>query len=86
MFSFIGRGICKFSISQQESLKKTILTTNVVYIFVGSVLLGPKWPGFASGAVVGAVGIGYAILEFIPQIEPPANMREAEAGWGAEQV
>lgn len=33
--------------------------------------------------VVGAI---YAVLEFIPSIEPPQNMREADAGWGAEQV
>jgi hypothetical protein len=38
------------------------------------------------GSVVGLVGVAYAALEFIPSIEPPANMREADAGWGAEQV
>ena len=31
-------------------------------------------------------GIGYVVLEFLPQIEPPPNMREADSGWGAEQV
>ena len=39
-----------------------------------------------AGAIVGFVGIGYVVLEFVPSIEPPSNMREADAGWGAEQV
>jgi hypothetical protein len=38
------------------------------------------------GSIIGAVGLGYSVLEFIPSIEPPSNMREADAGWGAEQV
>jgi hypothetical protein len=40
----------------------------------------------ALGVVTVAVGLGYCVLEFIPSIEPPANMREADGGWGAEQV
>jgi hypothetical protein len=32
------------------------------------------------------VGLAYIVLEFIPSIEPPANMRDADAGWGQEQV
>lgn len=41
---------------------------------------------YIAGSAVGIIGIVYAVLEFIPSIEPPANMREADAGWGAEQV
>jgi hypothetical protein len=40
-----------------------------------------------AGGIVGITGIAYIVLEFVPAIEPPSNMREAEvAGWGAEQV
>ena len=39
-----------------------------------------------AASIVGITGIGYCALEFLPQIEPPSNMRDAEAGWGAEQV
>ena len=59
---------------------------STVYMFVGSILLDPYWAGYASGAIVGIIGIAYVVLEFLPQIEPPSNMREADAGWGAEQV
>jgi hypothetical protein len=38
------------------------------------------------GGVIGTVGLAYGVLEFVPSIEPPANMREADGGWGAEQV
>lgn len=39
-----------------------------------------------AGTIVGVVGIAYGALEFVPSIEPPSNMRDADAGWGAEQV
>jgi hypothetical protein len=40
-----------------------------------------------AGTIIGAVGLAYVALEFIPSVEPPSTMREGEAaGWGAEQV
>ncbi|KAK5998536.1 Golgi apparatus membrane protein tvp15 [Cladobotryum mycophilum] len=64
----------------------SLIGRGVFYIFVGSMLLGKSTLSYISGGSVGIIGIGYVVLEFIPSIEPPANMREAEAGWGAEQV
>jgi hypothetical protein len=57
-----------------------------VYIFVGTILFRDHWTRIAPGSVIALVGIAYVALEFIPSIEPPANMREADAGWGSEQV
>lgn len=58
-----------------------------VYIFLGCLILGSHVLQKIAGGIVGIVGIGYVVLEFIPSIEPPSNMREADvAGWGAEQV
>lgn len=60
---------------------------NLVYIFLGSLLLGSMVISKIAGGIVGITGIAYVALEFLPSIEPPSNMREAEdAGWGAEQV
>lgn len=60
---------------------------NLVYIFLGSLLLGEMVISKIAGGIVGITGIAYVALEFLPSIEPPSNMREAEdAGWGAEQV
>ena len=42
--------------------------------------------GIVAGTAVGVVGIGYAVLEYIPSIEPPQNMRDAGGEWGAEQI
>ena len=39
-----------------------------------------------AASIVGVTGVAYCALEFLPQIEPPSNMRDADAGWGAEQV
>lgn len=41
---------------------------------------------YVAGAIIMLVGCAYIALEFIPSIEPPQNMREADGGWGAEQV
>ena len=57
-----------------------------VYVFIGSILLDQHWTSKVAGSIVGICGVAYVVLEFLPQIEPPANMREADAGWGAEQV
>lgn len=58
----------------------------LVYIFMGSIIVGDYWWKYVAGTIIGLVGIGYAALEFVPSIEPPANMREADMSWGAEQV
>jgi hypothetical protein len=57
-----------------------------VYVFIGSILLGDNWYNKVPGAIIGIFGVAYIVLEFIPSIEPPTNMREADQGWGAEQV
>lgn len=62
------------------------INRDIVYIFVGSILLHDHTLRIIAGSIVGLIGVGYVVLEFIPSIEPPANMREADAGWGNEQV
>ena len=57
-------------------------------MFLCDLLRLPLQPvlGIVAGAMIVAVGVGYAILEFIPSIEPPQNMRDAGGDWGAEQI
>ena len=97
MFSFIGRGVCTSplpppiaSLSLPSPLQDSPRTNqpphSPVYIFIGSVIVGDRWWKYTSGALIGLVGLAYVVLEYIPSIEPPANMRDADAGWGAEQV
>ncbi len=57
-----------------------------VYIFAGSILLADNIFVKIFGSIIGLIGVAYVVLEFIPSIEPPQNMREADGGWGAEQV
>ena len=57
-----------------------------VYVFIGSILLHDHTLRIVAGSIVGIIGLAYCVLEFVPSIEPPANMREADAGWGGEQV
>lgn len=51
------------------------LRTVTVYIFIGSIIVSDNVWSKIAGSVVGFIGIAYAALEFIPSIEPPANMR-----------
>ncbi|GIJ86063.1 late Golgi vesicles protein [Aspergillus pseudoviridinutans] len=64
----------------------SFLGRGVFYVFVGSILLHDHVLRYIAGSIVGFVGLGYIVLDFIPSIEPPSNMREADQGWGAEQV
>lgn len=47
----------------------------IVYIFVGSILLHDHVLRIIAGSIVGITGIVYVVLEYIPSIEPPQNMR-----------
>lgn len=63
-----------------------VLTPSPVYIFAGSILLHDGVLRYIAGSIIGFIGLGYVVLEYIPSIEPPSNMREADNSWGAEQV
>jgi len=64
----------------------SFLGRGVFYTFVGCLMLQNSVLKYIAGAILILVGIGYVVLEFTPQVEPPSNMRDADAGWGAEQV
>jgi len=73
-------------VSRYASFMFSFLGRGLFYFFVGALMITEHWWRIAPGAIVMAIGAGYIVLEFIPSIEPPANMRDADAGWGAEQV
>ncbi|MCJ1311974.1 Late Golgi vesicles protein [Agyrium rufum] len=73
-------------IARYASFYFSFLGRGIFYIFVGSIILTVGWASKTAGTLVGVAGIVYAVLEFVPSIEPPSNMREADQGWGAEQV
>ncbi|KAI1505371.1 Golgi apparatus membrane protein TVP15 [Biscogniauxia marginata] len=83
-------GLLEFQIPPQvaryASFMFSFIGRGIFYIFIGSILLSDHWTRYVAGAIVGLTGVAYCALEFVPSIEPPANMREADAGWGAEQV
>ncbi|OTB08231.1 hypothetical protein M426DRAFT_317344 [Hypoxylon sp. CI-4A] len=73
-------------VSRYASFMFSFVGRGIFYVFVGSILLNNGVLRIIAGSVVGIIGLGYIALEFVPSVEPPANMREADAGWGAEQV
>ncbi|KAF2755317.1 hypothetical protein EJ05DRAFT_502789 [Pseudovirgaria hyperparasitica] len=86
----LATGLLEFQIPPQiakhASFMFSFVGRGVFYIFIGSVVVGEGWWKYVVGAIIGLIGIGYVALEYVPSIEPPANMRDADAGWGAEQV
>ena len=38
-------------------------------------MMGTHWSKYVAGSLVALIGIAYIALEFVPSIEPPANMR-----------
>ena len=44
-------------------------------LFVGSIIMGDYWWKYTAGSLIAFVGVAYIALEFVPSIEPPANMR-----------
>ncbi|KAI1482053.1 hypothetical protein K445DRAFT_18593 [Daldinia sp. EC12] len=73
-------------VSRYASFMFSFLGRGIFYVFVGSILLNNGVLRIIAGSIVGIVGLAYIALEFVPSVEPPANMREADVGWGAEQV
>ncbi|KAM0261686.1 hypothetical protein ACHAQJ_002138 [Trichoderma viride] len=73
-------------VSRYANFLFSFIGRGIFYILIGGLLLGDKTISYIAGGIVGVAGIGYVALEFVPLIEPPSNMREADAGWGAEQV
>ncbi|KAM0465542.1 hypothetical protein ACHAPV_001594 [Trichoderma viride] len=73
-------------VSRYANFLFSFIGRGVFYILIGGLLLGDKAIANVAGGIVGIAGIGYVGLEFVPLIEPPSSMREADSGWGAEQV
>ena len=63
------------SLDRKESSKGGGIDLWPVYIFIGGVLIENFWYKYLPGGIVAFVGIAYIVLEFVPNIEPPANMR-----------
>ena len=83
-------GLLEFQIPPQVARYASFMFSfagrGVFYLFIGCIILGKFWYMWIPGTLIGVVGVGYAVLEYIPSIEPPANMRDADASWGAEQI
>lgn len=62
-------------VPKYASFMFSFIGRGIFYVFVGCVTVGGKWYNIVPGTLIGVVGIAYIVLEFMPQIEPPANMR-----------
>lgn len=44
-------------------------------MFVGTILLHGHILRIIAGSIIALIGVFYIVLEFVPSIEPPENMR-----------
>ncbi|RKF78623.1 Golgi apparatus membrane protein tvp15 [Golovinomyces cichoracearum] len=65
-------------ISRYASFLFSFIGRGAFYIFAGSILLENHVINIIFGTIIGIIGICYVILEFIPPIEAPINMKEVE--------
>lgn len=71
-----GRRVARHNQVQWAWEGKSQLTTYItVYFFVGCILAGQYFYNYIPAAIVAFIGLAYIALEFVPSIEPPANMR-----------
>ncbi|KAG6300333.1 hypothetical protein E4U09_007080 [Claviceps aff. purpurea] len=74
-------------VSQYANFLFSFIGRGIFYVLIGGLLFGKEILSNIAGAIVCIIGVGYVALEFVPSIEPPSNMRDADvSGWGAEQV
>lgn len=62
-------------VARYASFMFSFVGRGVFYLFIGSIVMGDNWWKYTAGSIIALVGIGYCVLEYIPSIEPPANMR-----------
>ncbi|KAI8144632.1 COPI associated protein-domain-containing protein [Fennellomyces sp. T-0311] len=62
-------------ITQHVSYMFSFLGRGIFYIFIGCIILNYLPLAIASGVIVAVFGVAFCILQFIPGIEAPSNMK-----------
>ncbi|KAI7872789.1 COPI associated protein-domain-containing protein [Spinellus fusiger] len=62
-------------ITQHVSYMFSFLGRGLFYIFIGCIILNEILLAIASGVIVALAGVAYSILQFMPFVQPPINMR-----------
>ncbi|KAK4494085.1 hypothetical protein PRZ48_014383 [Zasmidium cellare] len=62
-------------IARYGSFMFSFVGRGALYLFLGCITMGDNWWKYVAGAIVAFSGLVYIGLEFVPSIEPPANMR-----------
>jgi hypothetical protein len=76
------------AIIQFASFMFSLLGRGLFYIFLGCIILNYNSLSLACGVIIILIGVVYCICHFIPQIEPPVNMKSStfEASFGINQT
>ncbi|CAO3688814.1 unnamed protein product [Umbelopsis ramanniana] len=61
--------------AQHVSFMFSFFGRGIFYIFIGCIMLNYYAVAIASGVIVAVVGVAFVVLQFVPRVEPPPNMR-----------
>ncbi|KAI9279251.1 COPI associated protein-domain-containing protein [Umbelopsis sp. AD052] len=61
--------------AQHVSFMFSFFGRGTFYLFIGCIMLGYYPITIASGIIVALVGIAFIVLQFVPRVQPPPNMR-----------
>lgn len=62
-------------VARYASFMFSFLSRGVFYLFIGCIIIDKSWWKATTGSLIALIGVAYVALEFVPSIEPPANMR-----------
>ncbi|KAK9468601.1 Golgi apparatus membrane protein TVP15 [Lipomyces arxii] len=69
------------SVARYASFLMSFIGRGMFYIFIGALIIAPNALRVVGGSVIMLVGAIFVVLEFMPSIEPPTNMRGDEPGY-----
>ncbi|CAN6619619.1 golgi apparatus membrane protein Tvp15p [Trichomonascus vanleenenianus] len=61
--------------SRYASFLFSFIGRGLFYVFIGTIILHDHVLRIIAGSIIGVIGVLYIVLEFIPSVEPPENMR-----------
>uniref|UniRef100_A0A060T7B7 ARAD1D02024p n=1 Tax=Blastobotrys adeninivorans TaxID=409370 RepID=A0A060T7B7_BLAAD len=83
-------GLLEFQVppltAKYASFMFSFIGRGVFYIFIGTIILHDHVLRIIDGSIIGLVGVLYVVLEFIPSVERPENMRQDNDGLGYENA
>lgn len=61
--------------TRYASFMFSFIGRGLFYVFIGTIILHDHVLRIIAGSIIGGIGVIYAVLEYIPSVQPPENMQ-----------